>query len=566
MRKNRPVSHAEKYARLDDAKPAYFIKETSAEPIPAPVGGWDAKSPLANMPPENAITLRNWVSRPGYVELRGGYSAWVQSLNGSTSPVQSLMVYRPPNGSERLFGAIDDSIIEVSENGVQTVSKTGLAGSSIWQYINYTPAGGNSYLVICNGVNAVLNFNGTAWTTPSITGFTSANAIQVHSHMRRIWFVEVNTTKVWYLAVDAVAGAATALDVGPFLTKGSYVNSVGTWTVDGGNGPQALFVVYSNKGQAVIYSGQDPSNATTWTLVGVFNLPTPIGRRCMIPIGSDLGIITLEGLIPISKALPFNPSAARSVAFTDQIQNAMNQAAQNYSSNFGWEAQLFVSQTLMIMNVPLQTNNQQNQFVMNTITQKWSLFTGWNANCFAIFNENLFFGDNSGNVNLAYAGRLDGINSIDSLLQCAFNYFQSPGRLKHLNMLKAYFIGDGTLTPTISINVDFGTDAPNAPVTIGTPSGAVWDQSAWDQSTWSTGTIAFANWQSTEALGTTLSINMGVNYGATSQSLTGYGFFDYGVFDTAIFDGTGASTYSGQNVPILQLTSFLGILQAGGPI
>ena len=84
---------------------------------------------------------------------------------------------------------------------------------------------------------------------PSITNVTSANLIQVTSHMRRLWFVEKNTTKVWYLPTDAISGAATALDVGSMLTYGSYVIATATWTVDGGNGPNALFVILSNKGK-----------------------------------------------------------------------------------------------------------------------------------------------------------------------------------------------------------------------------------------------------------------------------------------------------------------------------
>jgi hypothetical protein len=40
-------------------------------------------------------------------------------------------------------------------------------------------------------------------------------------------------------------------------------------------------------------------------------------------IGSDVGIITQQGVIPLSRALPFDPSAQRSSAITARIQNAM---------------------------------------------------------------------------------------------------------------------------------------------------------------------------------------------------------------------------------------------------
>ena len=54
-------------------------------PIPAPVGGWDAINPLANMDPKYAPILINWVPpRTGWIELRARlYNAWVQGLGAN---------------------------------------------------------------------------------------------------------------------------------------------------------------------------------------------------------------------------------------------------------------------------------------------------------------------------------------------------------------------------------------------------------------------------------------------------------------------------------------------------
>ena len=41
---------------------------------PAPVGGWNARDDLSNMPVEDAVRLVNWRPRPGYCETRGGTS------------------------------------------------------------------------------------------------------------------------------------------------------------------------------------------------------------------------------------------------------------------------------------------------------------------------------------------------------------------------------------------------------------------------------------------------------------------------------------------------------------
>jgi hypothetical protein len=36
----------------------------------------------------------------------------------------------------------------------------------------------------------------------------------------------------------------------------------------------------TSEGQVAVYSGADPASSTTWSLVGVFDIGAPIGRRC----------------------------------------------------------------------------------------------------------------------------------------------------------------------------------------------------------------------------------------------------------------------------------------------
>jgi hypothetical protein len=400
----------------------------------------------------------------------------------------------------------------------------------------------------------------------------SNNFIQVFPHQQRLFFVLKNSTQVWYLPVQSInapagANGANVIDVGSFVDKGSYVVAITNMTLDGGNGPNSYLVIATNKGQIVIYQGIDPTNSSSWSLVGVYDLPTPIGGpRCFKKIGADVAYICLEGLIPLSKALPFNPAAQRSVAFTLNIQNQVLQSALSYGSNFGWETALFAKQGLMILNVPISENSSQTQYVMNTLTGAWCSFTGWNANTFGLYNDNLYFGDNSGNVNLAYTSRTDFNQGIVADMKCAFNFFEAPGRLKNMTMIKPYMITDGFITPTFNINVDFGDVSPTVPVVSAKPVGALWDTALWDSGLWSSGTSVSALWQNVNALGTALAARMKINYGGTSAvNLASIGTFDNGVFDTLIFDGTGDTT-AGANTPVVQILGFETIVQPGGPV
>jgi hypothetical protein len=327
--------------------------------VPVPTDGWDAISPLANMDPKRAPILNNWIPRPGWVELRNGYFPWVL-LNNLTFPVETLMVYRA-QGNEKMFAASSGTIYDVSTTAVATSQVTGL-NSARWQYVNFTPALGTTVIQCVNGVDTLRQYNGTSWSVPAITGLpnslTTSAITNIHAQKRRLWYVLGNgsgggSTVAAFMPTDAITGAiAGTIDLGANWNKGGFLISITDWTIDGGNGPQDYMCFVSNRGQVSIFSGTDPTSSTTFTLVGTFDLSPPISLRCCTKIGSDVAVITQQGVIPLSQSLPFDPSAERSVSITARIQNAMANAAIVGINLFGWQLISFAPQQLAILNVP----------------------------------------------------------------------------------------------------------------------------------------------------------------------------------------------------------------------
>lgn len=527
--------------------------------IPSPTDGWDAISPLAEMDPKRAPILINWVPRPGYVELRGGFSQYNNTAE-PTTPVESLMVYR--SGSvEKMFAAGDSKIFDVSVNSAITTSVSGLS-SARWQYVNFTPASSTTVIQCVNGVDALHQFDGTTWTTPSITGVPGGtNAIiNINAQKRRLWYVLNNSTVAAYMPTDAITGAiAGTQDCGALWTKGGFMVTMVSWTVDGGTGPQDYACFISSRGQISIFSGTDPTNSNVWALVGTFDTAPPIGRRCALRIGSDVALITEQGVIPISQVLPFDPSADRSVAITARIQNAMALASLQAKTNFGWQMISYPAQQLAILNVPLTENSQQQQYVMNALTGAWSQFIGWNANCFEIYNDNLYWGGNDGSINQGYIGSSDSGASIPADMQCAFNWLDEPGKVKRMTMVQPLLNLGGNLTPTMAVDTDFMTSTNVAPVATLT-GGSLWDTATWDKSLWSALSVNFAQWLSVDAIGHALAIRMRVNI--TSPGGTSLGEFDLGQFDGAQFDVVARSPI----LPLLQVNAFNCIYESGGAI
>jgi hypothetical protein len=539
------------------AKTPWPAPDVVTKTIPAPIEGWDAISPLAAMDPKRAPIMINWVPRPGWIELRAGYTPW--TLLASNSPIETLLVYRG-TPTQQMFAAQGTGIYNVSTTGGTTAVVTGLA-SARWQYVQFTPALGTSVIQLVNGVDTLRQYDGTSWTTPTITGLpnslTTAAIFNIFAQKRRLWYLLKNSTVAAFMPTDAISGAiAGTLDLGAEWTLGGYIVAMADWTVDGGNGPQDYAVFISSRGQVSIYSGTDPTSSSTWSLTGTFNIAPPVGTRCTVGFGSDVGIITQQGVLPLSQVLPFDPSVDRSASITARIQNAMASAALNYGSNFGWELISYPAQQLLILNVPQAENSSQVQYVQNVLSGAWTQFTGWNANTFAIYNDDLYFGGNNGYVNLAYSGGLDLDQPIAAQVQFAYNWFDDPGRTKRVTMLQPLFTASGSFTPLLAVDEDFAVSSAEAPVTIIT-GGAEWDVAKWDVDLWPGGSTTLTSWYSATAIGHALAIHIYVNI--ASQLVTGIeGEFDLGTFDTAQFDvGIGSTE------PLLQLNAINAIMEMG---
>ncbi len=493
----------------------YPAPDVVTKMVPVPTDGWDAISPLATMDPKRAPIMDNFVPRPGWVELRKGYS--IYNNVGASDPVETIIVYRDGIG-EQLFACAGSTIYEVTAaSPTPPVASWTAQSSARHQWCMFTPLAAEPVAMVCNGVDPLLVYRRSlGWELSNITGWpagmNSSNTINVWAAKRRLWFVmgsnPVKSTLVAYLPVDAMQGPLDGyLDLGAMMTKGGYIVAMSSWTIDGGAGPGDYTAFLSSRWQIMLYAGTDPSNASAWSLVGTFEISPPISLRCMSRVGSDVGIITQQGLVPISQSLPFDPSADRSVAITARIQNAMAQATNLYGNYFGWQFITYPGQQLAILNVPVEENVQAQQFVMNTLTGAWTRFTGWNANCFEIYYDNLYFGDNNGNVCKAWDTSLDNGLPIQFDMQCAFNYFDDPGRLKRMTMVQPLFIANGQIRPTISVDADFVTTTNIAPITT-CELGPLWGTAIWGVDKWGNSPGERMPFLSAQAIGRALAVHI----------------------------------------------------------
>jgi len=472
--------------------------------IPAPVGGWDAQSPLADMPPENAVILDNFIPRAGYVELRKGYVPW---QSGLPLPTETLMVWRGHVSStaDDIFAACGGSIFDVSNLGEAPVEVYTGAGNARWQWINFANDAG-TFLIAANGSVAPVYYNGTAFADTAITGTSGSitldptTLVDVMDHKGRLFFVQENSLRTWFLDPFAIQGTARLLDLGPIFDKGGAILCQATWTLDGGSGADDLAVWVTTQGQVAVYQGLDPSDANNWALVGVYDLGLPLSRRSLIKYGSDLILLTTDGVVPLSQALKLDRAQENLVALTQRIQNAFQQATTRYRNNFGWEGTLYPKGTLAVFNVPVASLSRSAQYVQNVQTGAWCKFTGINAFCWAVANDQMYFGGSDA-VYQWDTGYADDETGIVGDIKTAFNYFGSRGSLKKFEMLQPVLRIASALAPAVEIVTDFKERIPTAVPTTIAVTGGQWDGGLWDVAMWSPSAQTRDSWTSVTGIG-----------------------------------------------------------------
>lgn len=466
--------------------------------IESPTGGLNARDPLADMPETDAVQMDNYFPTQSSVNSRNGY---VTHASGITGNVETIMAYSY-GATQNLFAVASGNVYDVTSAGAVGIADvTGLSNSRM-QYINFGTAGGN-YLLAVNGQNKMQVFTGSMWyedgTTTTVTGFDTADAIHILNFKNRVWFIEKDSMLAWYLPVSSIGGAANNLDFSGIFRLGGYLMAMANWTIDNAAGIDDYAAFISSQGEVALYKGTDPTSADTWSLVGTFRMGKPIGRRCFCKAGADVLVLTTDGAFPLSKAL-LTDRTQNNLAATDKIVNLINADTNMYFNNFGWQPIIYPNGTKLIINVPEVDGVQSKQYVMNTQTGSWCRFLGWNAFSWEVFQESLFYGG-YGIVAQADTGSSDDGNAIVGAVQQAFSYFGRKGIQKLFKMARPIFISEGSVVPSIAINVDFNLNINKLGASTSIVTGASWDDASWDTSDWVSGDVVSKDWQSLTGVG-----------------------------------------------------------------
>lgn len=292
--------------------------------IPPPVEGLNLIAPPGQLGEQEARSLLNyWVFDSGIRQIPP-FTQTITYTGANSNPVllnsyDSLIFYSAQNKIFKLSSATSGSPTDVT--GAATIT------SGAWN-----PCVFNKRLFLFNGVDNPLyhDYGGGNVVAFTATGPTVTTLKQGTGYKSRLYAVQTGSTVVWYGAVGAFSGTFTSFDIGDVLTFGSStLLCCFTWSYNQGLQNEELFVFLTNRGEVLIYSGDNPG-AANWQLVSKTTIPFPGGYdvaasgQPFCRVGNDVYITTQRGVIPLSSIIAGVPVTDSTYSISRKIKNQVS--------------------------------------------------------------------------------------------------------------------------------------------------------------------------------------------------------------------------------------------------
>lgn len=472
--------------------------------FPAPSGGWVRNSQLLNAPPNTAEVLDDIFPTATGARLRSGTTKHATI----TGELVNMFVYRS-GSAEKMFAASDSAVYDVTSPADPDVSPSAeFSGmtSGDWSAAQFANASGE-YVYIVNGADAARYFDGTSWTVPTITGVTSSDLSFVFPHKERLFFIEEGTLSFWYFPVNTISGAITEYPVqGVFNLGGSLLFGT-SWSQDSGEGLDDYAIFVSTEGEVVVYAGSDPSSATDWALQGKYRIGRPLGKNSWYRQGGDVMVLTEDGITPLSAAVTRDLSKLQSESAAYAIEDAWRDVVAGRSSSYTFSGELWHSQSMLIIGVPVDNDGSPQAFVANTRTGAWARFRNWQVDAVVVIDDQLYFGTGDTSSSVVYRADITGNDDGTAIEGRWVPKFQDgDGRVKAALHARVRGRGKGEYNVSIGGAVDYVVDNYPSPEPTSAEFGDVWGTATWGSFTWggSGSNVRTSTWEAIQGVGASL--------------------------------------------------------------
>lgn len=443
--------------------------------LPAPIGGLNARDSLDLMQATDAIVMDNYIPTETKVSLRRGFARYA-SIGAA---VKTLAAYDTPH-AKRLIAVAGSKAYNISSKQSISEYEDVLFNSDVCQTVQY-----KDRLFFMNGVDVpkmfYINENSSEafsdWAfTSEVESFAPQKLIAGAVSKERLWFVERGSLRVWYTAeAGNIAGKLQLFDFSAVAKYGGELMAVANWTQDGGQGIDDLTVFITSKGECLVYAGSNPNSAQDWSLRGSYIMSRPIGYKCTLQYQGDVVIISEDGYIPLSKALPIDKANAAQVSFSDKIRGLVLARTQGNKNKDGWQGLIYGRGGYAIFNVPV--SGQFEQHVINVNTGAWCRFTNIRSFCWIIFEDRAYFGSDDAVFLFDEGYSDDGVHILGHVEQ-AFSNLGNPN-LKKIQLLNPRTKSSTKYALVVYVNMDFEERSVNYRENIGSTGMTKWNVAPW---------------------------------------------------------------------------------------
>lgn len=451
--------------------------------MPPPYGGLDLVSPIDNMDATSALELVNVFPGAGAPTVRLGYEQFCDV--GAVSPLRSLSSLNLKDGSTQLVACSTDKIHSINTSGTSTnITGSTTPTSGEWQTTTYA-----NNLYLCNGTNNAQVYTGTSTCSDvTFTGVTKSSLVNVTSYKERLYFVEINTAKVWYggLQVTGTGGtpALTAFDFQYVFSRGGRLVGIGSYSNSANVAAQDYFWACSSEGEIVFYSGTYAGDPTTWGLVARYYIGKPLGYRAFVRVNNEVWIITEQGIVPVSGLFQADPEAALNV-LSRNVNPLISEAASSVGFDHQWSGFFWPQGRRVYITIPT-TGLGCKWLVYSIDTKGWTVFQLFNdehALASTLFNNKPYYGSSTGIVWKGETGQADAKTATDSQSisysgRTAFSFYGSRGNYKAFKDIRPIIRTKRGITLNLGLDVDFRrmptVTAVTTPAGIFTPWGSPW--------------------------------------------------------------------------------------------
>lgn len=475
---------------------------------------------------DGAEVLDNFYPTASGARLRAGSVR--HATAGSADEVVSTLAAYEFGATAKLFACCNGNVIDVTapaDPDVEEAADVTGQTSDYYSKIQFSTTGAH-YLVMVNGADDMIQYDGTSWaainaaSTPAITGVATSALSAVWEHKSRIWLIEGGTLSAWYLPVDARAGAATEFPLNGIFKHGGSLLFGATWSLDSGDGLDDVNLFVTNQGEIAVYQGTDPSNASTWALVGVYKIGRPMGKNAFFQAGGDVAIITDDGIVPVSEAIKRDRAAVQEVALTFPIEDVWRRYIETYNgTDRAFEGLLWPQKAMLLVTIPTLDGEVPHIRIANSRTGAWARYTGWDARCMAILGDRVFFGTSNGTVVEAEKTGADRGQVYIGRYVPKFTDFRSHAEKAALHA-RVVVRTDRSFTPELFAISDYSEDYPTPGSGNMEDSVNVWGTAVWGEAVWSNGAATFqveSDWQTVAATGAFLAPGLHIAAGITAE-------------------------------------------------